>query len=117
TKLLLKLDASVLTVDSRTPLDQKVESCQQADIVISCVGRPDQHKILEEHVKSGAMLIDIGMSAQSDTTKKGSFRLVGDIDPTAEEKSSCFVPTLNGVGPVTAAMLVRNLIDAAIQQK
>lgn len=115
-KLLAKDGADILGVDSRTSFLHKIHACQQADILISCVGKPTAHKILDFYVKKGAMLIDIGMSVIPHGTRENAFRFVGDIDSAAELFSSSFAQTLNGVGPVTAAMMMKNVLDAAFRQ-
>jgi methylenetetrahydrofolate dehydrogenase (NADP+)/methenyltetrahydrofolate cyclohydrolase len=56
-------------------------------------------------IKEGAVVIDVGISRlQSE--------LVGDIDPSAMVKSSFFAPMPGGVGPMTRAMLLKNVVDA-----
>jgi methylenetetrahydrofolate dehydrogenase (NADP+)/methenyltetrahydrofolate cyclohydrolase len=76
---------------------------QSADIVISAIGQP--HFLKAEMIKEGAVVIDVGISRlQSE--------LVGDIDPSAMVKSSFFAPMPGGVGPMTRAMLLKNVVDA-----
>ena len=73
------------------------EQTSQADIVISATGNPGL--IMGDMVKDGAILIDVGSPK-------------GDFSPVALDKSSFFTPVPGGVGPVTIACLLENLIDA-----
>jgi methylenetetrahydrofolate dehydrogenase (NADP+)/methenyltetrahydrofolate cyclohydrolase len=74
-----------------------------ADIVIAAIGQANFLKA--EMIKDGAVVIDVGISRiQSE--------LVGDIDPSAITKSSFFAPMPGGVGPMTRAMLLKNVVDA-----
>ena len=74
-----------------------------ADIIISGAGSP--HFIKPDMVKEGAVLIDAG------TSEHGG-KLTGDIDPACAQKASLFTPVPGGVGPVTIAILFRNLLRA-----
>ena len=75
-----------------------------ADVVISAVGKP---KLISANmVKDGVVLIDAG-------TSEAGGALAGDIDPAAYSKASFYTPTPGGIGPVTVAMLFRNLVEAA----
>lgn len=73
-----------------------------ADIVISATGRPGVIK--EDMVKEGVVLIDAG-------TAEENGQLIGDIDPKAYKKSVYHTPVPGGIGPVTVAMLFKNLVD------
>ena len=72
-----------------------------ADIIISATG--SVHIIKSKMVKEGAVLIDAG-------TSEVSGELKGDIEPEAFKKASYYTPVPGGVGPVTIAMLMKNLI-------
>lgn len=74
-----------------------------ADIVISATGKGNI--IQPEMVKQGAVLIDAGT-----TEMKGE--LTGDIDPKCYEKASYYTPVPGGIGPVTVAMLLSNVVEA-----
>lgn len=77
----------------------------QADILISGTGKAGLIK--GEHVKPGAIVIDAGTAG----TEKG---VVGDVDaPSVAEKASLFSGVPGGVGPVTIAILLRNVYDAS----
>jgi methylenetetrahydrofolate dehydrogenase (NADP+)/methenyltetrahydrofolate cyclohydrolase len=85
---------------------------READIVIAVIGRP--HTITADMVREGAIVIDVGVSAVPDATKKSGQRLVGDVDFDAvAEKASAITPVPGGVGPMTVAMLLYNTVLAA----
>jgi methylenetetrahydrofolate dehydrogenase (NADP+)/methenyltetrahydrofolate cyclohydrolase len=76
---------------------------KSADIVIAAIGQANFLKA--EMIKEGAVVIDVGISR----IQSG---LVGDIDPSAVAKASYFAPMPGGVGPMTRAMLLKNVVDA-----
>jgi len=77
---------------------------RRADIVIAAVGVP--HFLKANMIKEGAVLLDVGIS-------RTDVELIGDIDPGAQERASYFSPTPGGVGPMTRAMLLQNVIEAS----
>lgn len=104
--LLEKNGARVLQIHSQTPppIDSLV---QQGDIVVSAVGKP--HLVKKEMVKKGAVVIDVGISKNPDTGK-----LTGDVDfEKVKEVASVITPVPGGVGPLTVAMLMNNLVKAS----
>eukprot|EP01132_Coremiostelium_polycephalum_P005124 gene5124-6379_t len=82
-----------------------------ADIIISATGVPGLIK--KENIKDKAILIDVGISHKEDESKKSGYRLVGDIDPDAYSKSLAFTTVPGGIGPMTVAMLLNNVLTAA----
>ncbi|MDA0769346.1 MAG: bifunctional methylenetetrahydrofolate dehydrogenase/methenyltetrahydrofolate cyclohydrolase FolD [Chloroflexi bacterium] len=85
---------------------------RQADILIAAVGQA--RMITADMVKSGAVVIDVGVNRVADESRKRGYRLVGDVDfePVAR-KAKAITPVPGGVGPMTIAMLLRNTVDAA----
>lgn len=85
---------------------------RQADILIAVMGRP--RAITADMVRAGAVVIDVGVNAIPDATKKKGTRLVGDVDYDAvAEKAAAITPVPGGVGPMTRAMLLHNTVIAA----
>lgn len=85
---------------------------RQADILIAVMGRP--RAITADMVREGAVVIDVGVNAIPDATKKKGTRLVGDVDYDAvAEKAAAITPVPGGVGPMTRAMLLHNTVLAA----
>ena len=76
---------------------------QRADIVVAAIGQA--HFLKAEMIKEGAVVIDVGISR----TPEG---LVGDVCPGVFEKASYVAPMPGGVGPMTRAMLLTNVVDA-----
>ncbi|WP_278856087.1 bifunctional methylenetetrahydrofolate dehydrogenase/methenyltetrahydrofolate cyclohydrolase [Kocuria palustris] len=82
----------------------------RADVVVAAAGQP--HMIGAEKIKEGAVLLDVGVSRVEDP-QKGKKVLTGDIDPAAAERASWMSPNPGGVGPMTRAMLLVNVVTAA----
>jgi len=76
---------------------------QRADIVIAAIGQP--HFLKAKLIKSGAVVLDVGISR----TDAG---LIGDVDPGVFDVASFVAPMPGGVGPMTRAMLLMNVVDA-----
>lgn len=65
-------------------------------------------------IKPGAVVIDVGTNAISDSTKKSGSSLVGDVEfETAEKVAGWITPVPGGVGPMTVAMLMQNTLKSA----
>jgi methylenetetrahydrofolate dehydrogenase (NADP+)/methenyltetrahydrofolate cyclohydrolase len=80
------------------------ELMKSADVIIAAIGKA--HFIKPEMIKNGAVVIDVGITR----TDAG---LLGDVDPKVKEVASYFAPMPGGVGPMTRAMLLTNLIELA----
>lgn len=102
------VDATVQLCHSMT---QGIEAkLRQADIIISATGQA--HFVKPQMVKPGAVLIDVGVSRVWDDAA-GKWRIHGDIDPECYPISSAYTPNPGGVGPMTRAMLLSNVVDMA----
>ena len=103
-------DATVTVAHSRTP--NLAEVTRGADIVIAAIGRP--HFLGVEHIREGAVVIDVGINRVDDPTHPKGYRLVGDVDYDAvAPKCAAITPVPGGVGPMTIAMLMANCVTAA----
>ena len=103
-------NATVTICHSRTP-DVSVFT-RQADILIAAIGVPGYIKA--DMVKPGAVIIDVGINSVDDPSRKRGYRLVGDVDFEAvKEVASAITPVPKGVGPMTIAMLMSNVVKAA----
>jgi methylenetetrahydrofolate dehydrogenase (NADP+)/methenyltetrahydrofolate cyclohydrolase/formyltetrahydrofolate synthetase len=108
--LLRNADATVTVCHSRTK--DLPDHVKRADIVVSAIGKPGFVK--GEWLKPGAVVIDVGTNYIPDDTKKSGQRLVGDVDyESAVEVASQITPVPGGVGPMTIAMLLQNLVESA----
>lgn len=83
---------------------------RDADIIVAAVGQP--HNVKADQVKDGAILLDVGVSRIEDP-ETGKKKLTGDISLEAIEKSSWYSPNPGGVGPMTRAMLLVNVVETA----
>jgi methylenetetrahydrofolate dehydrogenase (NADP+)/methenyltetrahydrofolate cyclohydrolase len=102
------LDATVTLTHSRT---RDLEShVRQADILVAAVGVAGLVK--PEWVKPGAAVLDVGITRVVNP-ESGKARLVGDVDPAVTEVAGYLSPVPGGVGPMTRAMLLKNVVDAA----
>ena len=77
---------------------------KRADIVIAAIGKA--HFLKADMVKAGAVVLDVGITR----TESG---LQGDVDPTVANVASYIAPMPGGVGPMTRAMLLRNVVEMA----
>ena len=104
---LLNKNATITICHSKTR-DIKAIT-KNADILIAAVGRP--HFVTEDMVKDGAVVIDVGINRNEEG------KLIGDVDfENIEKKASYITPVPGGVGPMTIAMLMNNVVEAAKMQ-
>ncbi len=108
--LLKNADATVTVCHSKT---ENLEAyIKRADVLVAAIGKPNFVK--GEWLKPGAVVIDVGTNYIPDETKKSGQRLVGDVDfASASEVASHITPVPGGVGPMTVAMLLQNVVDSA----
>jgi methylenetetrahydrofolate dehydrogenase (NADP+)/methenyltetrahydrofolate cyclohydrolase/formyltetrahydrofolate synthetase len=107
--LLKNADATVTVCHSKTADIQ--EHLSRADVVIAAIGQPAFIK--GEWLKKGAVVIDVGTNYIADPTRKSGQRLVGDVDfESASQVASFITPVPGGVGPMTVAMLLQNVVEA-----
>ncbi len=102
------VDATVTLTHSRTA-DLAAE-VRRADIVVAALGVP--HFVQPDWIKPGAAVLDVGVTRVG-TTESGRARLHGDVHPDVAEVAGWLSPNPGGVGPMTRAMLIANVVDAA----
>ena len=85
----------------------------QADVIVAAAGQAGM--VTPDMVKDGAILVDVGVSRETDP-ESGKSKVVGDIDRAAREKAFAFTPNPGGVGPMTRAMLLVNVVQIAERQ-
>jgi methylenetetrahydrofolate dehydrogenase (NADP+)/methenyltetrahydrofolate cyclohydrolase len=105
-QLLLKESCTVVIAHSKT--QNLKEVCQNADILVAAVGRPEMIK--GNWIKNGAVVIDVGINRiEVKINGENKNKLVGDVDfIEAEKNASAITPVPGGVGPMTIACLLRN---------
>ena len=81
------------------------DALQNADVIVAAIGVP--HFVKPEWVKKGAAVLDVGIS------RIEGGNLVGDVDPKVSEVAGFLSPNPGGVGPMTRAMLLQNVIQLA----
>jgi methylenetetrahydrofolate dehydrogenase (NADP+)/methenyltetrahydrofolate cyclohydrolase len=86
---------------------------RNADIVVVAVGKAGL--ITSDMLKPGAAVVDVGINMVDGP--EGKKRIVGDVDPSAEEVAGLLTPVPRGVGPITVAMLLENTVMAARIQR
>ena len=104
--LLLGKNGTVTICHSRTP-DLAAE-CRRADILVSAAGRPGL--ITGDMVKEGAVVIDVAMN------RDAQGKLCGDVDYAAAERAAYITPVPGGTGPVTRAVLMEQVLAAALRR-
>lgn len=108
--LLKNADATVTVCHSKTK--NLADVVRQADILVAAIGKPGFVK--GDWLKPGAVVIDVGTNYIPDSTKQSGQRLVGDVEfESAAEVASQITPVPGGVGPMTVAMLMQNVVDSA----
>lgn len=86
-----------------------------ADILVAALGRP--HFVTKEMVKSGVVVIDVGINRIEDKSSSTGYRVVGDVKfDEVSEVAGAITPVPGGVGPMTVAMLLKNTVKAAKMQ-
>ncbi len=102
-QLLLQRDATVTVAHSKTK--DLAAVTRDADVIVAAVGR--RNVVGREHVKPGAVVIDVGMN------RNDAGKLCGDVDfPAVSEVAGFITPVPGGVGPMTIAMLMQNTLTS-----
>lgn len=106
---LLSKNATITVCHSKTREIHNI--VKNADIVISAIGKP--HFVTSSMIKEGAVVVDVGINRLDDGT------IVGDVEfDSVNQKASYITPVPGGIGPMTIAMLLTNVVKAAkIQNK
>ncbi len=100
------IDATVTLLHSGS--NDVPSAVRRADIVVAAVGVPNLVKA--DWVKPGATVLDVGITRVEDAA---GVRLAGDVDPAVAAVAGYLSPNPGGVGPMTRAMLVKNVVDSA----
>ncbi|XP_059090025.1 C-1-tetrahydrofolate synthase, cytoplasmic-like [Tigriopus californicus] len=109
-ELLKWQNATVTVVHSKT--NDLAGHVKRADILVVAMGRPEL--VQGDWIKPGAIVIDCGINAIPDASKKSGQRLVGDVQFEAASQRAAFItPVPGGVGPMTVAYLMNNTFVAA----
>jgi methylenetetrahydrofolate dehydrogenase (NADP+)/methenyltetrahydrofolate cyclohydrolase len=110
--LLIRRDVNATVTICHTGTPDFSVYTKQADILVVAAGKSGL--VSADMVKPGAAVIDVGVNRIPDASKKSGFILRGDVDYQAVEKVAGWItPVPGGVGPMTIAMLMRNVVEAA----
>lgn len=101
TDLLRNRNVNVISLNSHTTDEDRHRLCKQADVVICAVGKPGF--LTKQDIKEGAVVVDVGINK----TPEG---LRGDVATEVQEIATV-TPVPGGVGPLTVAMLLQNVVD------
>ncbi|HWQ04691.1 MAG TPA: bifunctional methylenetetrahydrofolate dehydrogenase/methenyltetrahydrofolate cyclohydrolase FolD [Longilinea sp.] len=108
--LLVRANATVTICHSRTK--NLPDVVRQADVLVAAVGRPEM--VRGDWVKPGAVVIDVGINRLEDPSQPKGYRMVGDVAfDEVKEVAGAITPVPGGVGPMTIAMLMSNLLHGA----
>jgi methylenetetrahydrofolate dehydrogenase (NADP+) / methenyltetrahydrofolate cyclohydrolase len=107
--MLTRRSENATVVICHTGTRDLAEQVRQADIVVAAAGMPSL--ITPDMVKPGAAVLDVGVSRI--IAEDGRSRVAGDVDPAVAEVAGWISPNPGGVGPMTRAMLLSNVVEAA----
>ena len=111
--LLTRREVNATATLAHTGTQNLDEVLREADVIVAAVGVP--HVLKAHQVKEGAILLDVGVSRAEDP-ETGKKKLFGDVSPEAAEKASWVSPNPGGVGPMTRAELLVNVVETAERQ-
>lgn len=107
--LLTRRDINATVTLAHTGTQDLAAELATADVVIAAAGVP--HMIKAKDLKPGAIVLDVGVSRVND--ENGKAVVTGDVEPAAYEVASWISPNPGGVGPMTRAMLLANVVESA----
>ncbi|GEA85583.1 bifunctional methylenetetrahydrofolate dehydrogenase/methenyltetrahydrofolate cyclohydrolase [Cellulomonas gelida] len=108
--LLTRREVNATVTLTHTGTADLAEHTRNADVIVAAAGVPGI--ITADLVKPGAVVVDVGVSRATDP-ETGKSRVVGDVDPGVREVASWVSPNPGGVGPMTRAMLLSNVVETA----
>lgn len=108
--LLARRDINATVTLCHTGTHNVREHMRRADVIVAATGSAGF--VTPDDVKEGAVLVDVGVSRIFDEDA-GRYRIKGDIDKACRDKASAYTPNPGGVGPMTRAMLLANVVDMA----
>jgi methylenetetrahydrofolate dehydrogenase (NADP+)/methenyltetrahydrofolate cyclohydrolase len=110
--LLTRKEVNATVILAHTGTVDLPAELKEADVVIAAAGVP--HMIKAEDLKPGAIVLDVGVSRVDDGNGKAV--VTGDVDPAAADVAAWLSPNPGGVGPMTRAMLLANVVESAERQ-
>ena len=108
--LLTRREVNATVTLTHTGTTDVAAHTRAADVVIAAAGVPSI--LTADMVRPGAVVVDVGVSRVTDAVT-GKSRVAGDVDPSVREVAAWVSPNPGGVGPMTRAMLLANVVEAA----
>nr|WP_225752338.1 bifunctional methylenetetrahydrofolate dehydrogenase/methenyltetrahydrofolate cyclohydrolase [Pseudoclavibacter sp. Marseille-Q3772] len=108
--LLTRREINATVTLTHTGTQNMAEICRNADVIIAAAG--SAHLVKPEWVASGAAVLDVGVSRVPDPAT-GKSKVFGDVDPQVAEVAGYLSPNPGGVGPMTRALLLANVVETA----
>lgn len=106
--LLTRRDVNATVTQVHTGTVDAGQYLRQADVIVAAAGV--KHLVRPEDVKPGAAVLDVGVTRE---TVDGKSKVFGDVDPAVAEVAGYLSPNPGGVGPMTVALLMTNVVEAA----
>ncbi|MEV7693101.1 bifunctional methylenetetrahydrofolate dehydrogenase/methenyltetrahydrofolate cyclohydrolase [Microbacterium sp. NPDC089189] len=108
--LLTRRDVNATVTLTHTGTRDMSQYLRQADVIVAAAGV--KHLVRAEDVKPGAAVLDVGVTREDDPVS-GTQKVYGDVDPAVAEVAGWLSPNPGGVGPMTVALLMMNVVEAA----
>jgi len=108
--LLTRREINATVTQVHTGTVDMPEYLRQADVIVASAGV--KHLIRPEDVKPGAAVLDVGVTREADP-ETGKQKVFGDVDPAVADVAGWLSPNFGGVGPMTVALLMTNVVEAA----
>ncbi|HET8927045.1 MAG TPA: bifunctional methylenetetrahydrofolate dehydrogenase/methenyltetrahydrofolate cyclohydrolase [Microbacterium sp.] len=108
--LLTRRDVNATVTLTHTGTADLAHHLLQADVIVAAAGV--KHIVRAEHVKPGAAVLDVGVTRETDPDT-GRSQVFGDVHPDVAEVAGHLSPNPGGVGPMTVALLMTNVVEAA----
>lgn len=107
--LLTRKEVNATVTLTHTGTRNLAEHLRAADVIVAAAGSPSI--VTADNVKPGAIVLDVGVSRV--TNPDGTTRIAGDVDPDVREVAAWVSPNPGGVGPMTRALLLKNVVEMA----
>lgn len=107
--LLTRKEVNATVTLTHTGTRNLAEHLRNADVIVAAAGSPSI--VTAENVKPGAIVLDVGVSRV--TNPDGTTRIAGDVDASVGEVAAWISPNPGGVGPMTRALLLKNVVEMA----
>ena len=107
--LLTRKEVNATVTLTHTGTRNLAEHLRSADVIVAAAGSPSI--VTAENVKAGAIVLDVGVSRV--TNPDGTTRIAGDVDPDVRDVAAWVSPNPGGVGPMTRALLLKNVVEMA----